>query len=141
MQQIAYLSTATHLMKPDQLAELLNQCRVSNIENKISGILLHHGGNFLQVLEGPSDNVSALYKKITQDPRHTYCLEVVNRKIDERMFGDWSMGFKKLSDEQSADLPGFNSFLQQPLDEDTVSSHRDQIFDLLIQFKTIHLAE
>lgn len=64
MQQIAYLSTATHLMKPDQLSELLNQCRVSNIENKISGILLHHGGNFLQVLEGPSEKVSALYKKL-----------------------------------------------------------------------------
>ena len=59
----------------------------------ISGMLLYHEGNFLQVLEGPDENVDALYKKIQKDPGHSKSMLLLRETIKKKEFEDWSMGF------------------------------------------------
>ena len=55
--------------------------------------MLYHAGYFLQVLEGPDENVEAIYAKVQKDSRHTNCLLLVRETIEERAFEHWSMGF------------------------------------------------
>lgn len=140
MRQIAYLSTASCIMDVPQLEELLGQCRQNNKSLEVTGLLLFYKGNFLQVLEGPEHAVLSLYEKITQDPRHKFCIQVVNRDIEERGFGEWQMGFVHLDSRMAESLPGYYDFFNQPITQQTVTKHKDEIFDLLVQFKQIHLA-
>ena len=46
----------------------------------------------MQILEGGRDEVSGLLVKIMQDGRHRHVTILVFDEIQERAFGDWSMG-------------------------------------------------
>ena len=71
MLQLIYASAAVKPFTPQDLAELLAKARKKNDALDISGMLLCHAGSFLQVLEGPDDAITALFKIIEKDPRHT----------------------------------------------------------------------
>ena len=58
-----------------------------------SGLLVYHGGAFLQVLEGLEAALNSLYAIIDDDPRHMNCRLLLRTEISEREFGEWSMGF------------------------------------------------
>lgn len=91
--QLVYASSAAQAFTGDDLADLLAQAREHNTAADISGLLVFHDGAFLQVLEGPEADVAALYARIGHDPRHTKCRLLLRTAIDEREFGEWSMGF------------------------------------------------
>jgi Sensors of blue-light using FAD len=93
MLQIIYSSASTKPYTHKELVELLKVARKKNMAVGVTGMLLYHGGCFLQVLEGPDENVEALYAKIQKDPRHTNFLLLVRETIEEKAFEDWSMGF------------------------------------------------
>ena len=119
--QLVYVSAATVNFSSEDLDTLLDKARANNAALDVSGMLLFHEGTFLQVLEGSKQNVDMLYNKIALDTRHGNVLLLATREIDERNFGDWSMGFvrdKKLMQE----LPGFVDFFQG---RDFVDLHGD----------------
>lgn len=58
----------------------------------MTGILFHTKTRFLQVLEGPFDNVVSTYEKIAEDKRHRGAHMRYCEPINQRHFGDWSMG-------------------------------------------------
>jgi hypothetical protein len=63
----------------------------------VTGLLLVHGGWFVQALEGPAEQVRALFAKIAADPRH-FDIEVLSSGCaDQRLFHDWSMAERRLS--------------------------------------------
>src|ERR1700734_2023146 len=68
---LLYLSEGSVPFSQADLRELLRKANENNSKLGITGLLLFKGENFLQVLEGERETVLALYKKITQDPRHT----------------------------------------------------------------------
>jgi hypothetical protein len=78
---------------PDALASLVAEARAKNERLGITGVLLQHRGEYVQLLEGERDVVQALYNDaILQDGRHrgvTLCWE---QPIAVRSFSDWSMG-------------------------------------------------
>lgn len=74
-------------------------------------MLLYSGGNFIQTLEGPPDQVDALFALIDADPRHGGVFIVRREDVDERMFASWSMGFKEISSQEAAQVPGFTDYL------------------------------
>ena len=55
-------------------------------------MLCFSGGIFLQVLEGGRSQVSALYNRISADPRHRDVVLLSYDEIGERSFAGWSMG-------------------------------------------------
>jgi uncharacterized Fe-S cluster-containing MiaB family protein len=63
MLQVIYASAATKPFDRENLVELLKIARSKNMAADISGMLLYHSGSFLQVLEGPEQNVEELYPK------------------------------------------------------------------------------
>ena len=112
---LIYGSTATKPMTDLELMSLLGQSRSSNNMIGITGMLLYHDGNFLQVLEGEEAVVESLYEKIEQDPRHHNSLIIATRTIDSRDYGNWAMSFKTLEEADLTHIEGFTDFLENPL--------------------------
>ena len=46
-----------------------------------------------QALEGPEGPVRATFNRIARDPRHFAIVELNNREIANRQFGDWAMAY------------------------------------------------
>jgi len=94
LDSIVYVSSAVRLLSLDEIGYLLKRARERNKEYGITGVLLYIGGNFMQYLEGPKDNLDLIYKIIQEDDQHTGVLLVSREAIEERQFSDWSMGFQ-----------------------------------------------
>lgn len=75
-----------------QAFELLcEQAAKNNRKQGVTGLLLCNGVEFMQCLEGPKEAVAGVYKKITQDPRHSDIRLLVSEPITELFFNNWSM--------------------------------------------------
>jgi hypothetical protein len=94
MHQIVYTSTATEHLSCADLNALLLGARNRNKALGVSGMLVFHGGIFLQALEGEKRAVNEIFASILTDRRHGD-IDVLHRGpgFDQRVFGDWSMGF------------------------------------------------
>lgn len=106
-----YCSAATNpSLGPEELEAILEQSRTNNAKRDVTGILLFHQGSFFQVLEGERDVVSKVFRRITGDPRHTKVMKVVEESIDERAFGEWTMGYPRMTTAELAGIPGMSDF-------------------------------
>ena len=109
--QLVYVSRATSELSVDELDSILATARRNNSTQDITGMLLHHDGSFIQVLEGQQDAVDQLYATISEDPRHENAYVVLRAEVEERAFDEWSMGYKRAS--TLDEVPeGFHHFLQ-----------------------------
>ena len=114
---LLYLSSATIQFTETSLATLLTRARLHNSRLGITGMLLYHDGNFLQVLEGEETSVRSLFDKIAQDPRHQGVLKLLDRPLTERLFGEWSMAFRTVDDLAIEHRAGYSAFLNHPFRE------------------------
>jgi hypothetical protein len=92
MIRLLYISQPTHGISKEQLQDILQSSRRNNSTLNITGVLVYGGGLFMQVLEGPEENVLRLYVKILDDQRHRNSLIVFISAANERIFKNWSMG-------------------------------------------------
>lgn len=111
MLQIIYASASTKPFTRKELVELLKAARQKNIVADVTGMLLYHAGCFLQVLEGPDENVEAIYAKVQKDSRHTNVWLLVRETIEERAFEHWSMGFIDTTG-MAEKIAGFVDYMQ-----------------------------
>ncbi|SNC76557.1 Sensors of blue-light using FAD [Hymenobacter gelipurpurascens] len=107
MHQLIYMSTATHLLTDEELQELLERARANNARFAVTGLLLYHEGRFMQLIEGPVNNVRTLYEYIEQDPRHTDTAKLADKEVAERTFPEWDMAFRPIQPQDFASRPGF----------------------------------
>lgn len=135
MLSLVYVSSAKELFSDDDLKTLLQKSREKNHRLDLTGMLLYKDGNFMQLLEGPEDVVMSLYSVIERDARHRGVLIVLRREIQERVFPDWSMGFKNLDDSSLTDLPGYSSFMNEPLTSATFRADPARAQSLLEMFR------
>jgi hypothetical protein len=76
------------------LTDILAVARLRNQSLGITGLLLYHRGEFVQLLEGERDAVrQVFYDFILCDRRHTSVNLCWDFEIERRSFPDWSMGF------------------------------------------------
>jgi len=89
------LATGPDGISPEDLAQLLRQARAYNQSHRLTGLLLYAAGTkeFVQVIEGPRDEVEHIYQKIAQDERHKHAFVLHEAVATGRMFPDWRMGF------------------------------------------------
>jgi hypothetical protein len=107
---LIYVSSAAQLFSTADLAKLLEVSRTNNARRGVTGMLLYKDGNFMQVIEGEEADVRGLYEKLQRDPRHTGFLILLEQKIDQRQFSDWSMGFRNLEAEALDGVPGYRDY-------------------------------
>ncbi len=87
------VSVAPKLTDED-LNHILASARRRNLAEDITGMLIYHRGEFVQILEGESKSVANVYEKfIGSDLRHTAINKVQENTISHRSFHEWSMGF------------------------------------------------
>lgn len=107
---LVYASAAAASLDDEGIAQVLEVSRRNNARLGVTGMLLHHRGSFFQVLEGPPAVVDALYAKIFGDERHEGVVLLIREVVEQRTFGDWTMGWSELSTAELASLPGCNDF-------------------------------
>ena len=73
------------------LSGILATARRNNRRDGITGALICREDLFLQLLEGPSDVVTALFDRIVRDDRHTDVVKLVSGDIETRLFPEWAM--------------------------------------------------
>ena len=90
--RLMYASRATDKINPEALNAILRKSTANNPATGVTGVLCFSGSIFLQVLEGGRSQVSALYNKISRDPRHHEVVLLSYEEIGERSFAGWAMG-------------------------------------------------
>lgn len=90
---LVYVSNARQPLQPGQLDRLLMRSREFNAEVGVTGVLLHHDGSFLQLLEGSPAGLARVWARITTSLLHDRVTELMHEPVAERHFADWHMGF------------------------------------------------
>jgi len=116
--RLIYVSVMTEACDTEALENILKVSRENNNKHGITGVLCYDLTYFLQSLEGPRTAVNELYTNISRDARHQYLTLLEYADIEERAFGEWSMGFiygssvdKELLDKYSFGGGKFNPFV------------------------------
>lgn len=91
MHRVIYVSRSLVAGLSDAVAEIVSTSAARNAAAGLTGMLWSDGGYFVQVLEGPIEPLTATFVRISADERHTGLDIVVNREVQHRVFGDWSM--------------------------------------------------
>ena len=107
MYHLVYISYASRPLREDDLLDILNTSRLNNKKYGITGMLVYLHEKFIQVLEGEYEAVNKVYHEIKQDLRHRKVTTVLEGNTEQRIFKDWSMGFKKLDGQQFEELSGY----------------------------------
>jgi hypothetical protein len=110
------LATGPDGIGPEELAALLRQARAYNQAHRLTGLLLYTATTkeFVQVLEGPRDEVEAIYQKIAQDKRHKHAFVLHQATATNRMFPDWRMGFVAAETQDLRTTTGFFPLVKAP---------------------------
>jgi len=115
MFELLYTSVAPQSLSEDQLMDILINARIKNKELGITGLMIYHDREIMQILEGEKTAVKALFQTIYEDKRHTSVGVFYEGNIKERAFNDWSMAFKSLDEEAVKEITsgyeGFNKLL------------------------------
>ncbi|WP_299215431.1 BLUF domain-containing protein [uncultured Aquimarina sp.] len=77
---ISYVSTSSKL-SDFQINDLMHCSKLKNEDLGITGILMHFGQNFFQIIEGEKKIIQELYSKIDRDSRHSNLIKIFDREI------------------------------------------------------------
>ena len=98
--ELIYRSDAMPNISEKDIENILSTARGFNEANEITGCLLFNNNQFLQLLEGEYDIVTALYDRIKEDPRHQNHVILHMRKTDYRVYPNWTMAFQSMDKSQ-----------------------------------------
>lgn len=74
-----------------EVKKFIEKANQRNSDASVTGILLFDGEHFLQLLEGPEEEVETIYREICGDPRHFSLTELLRDYSIERHFGNAGM--------------------------------------------------
>ena len=110
IQRITYLSDVNRdVFDSDALTSILKAARKNNAAQGITGMLVCDYHHFLQVLEGDSDKVHAIYDAIASDSRHSGLTLIEDIAVEQRLFGEWAMGFSNVIQSSVGPLSELNA--------------------------------
>jgi hypothetical protein len=135
MIQTLYVSKATKPMSEDEILEILKQSRERNKEDSITGMLLYVKEKFFQILEGEESKVSETYERILKDERHTDIKLIKKFDIQKRVFPEWSMGFKYITEENMDEVEGYSDFLNNYVEPEDFTGRYSLAVKLLYSFR------
>ena len=104
---LIYASQESHELDSKYLKRLLVKARAKNSKRNITGMLIYKEHEFIQALEGDEEEVDKLYSIIKTDPNHKNLTILSNKRIVERSFSAWSMGFSAITNDEIKDIDGF----------------------------------
>lgn len=90
--RIVYVSESVRVFERHEIDAIAAEARSFNQLRKITGLLVHNGGHFVQILEGPPLEVVTLFERIKLDMRHKRVEQLLFTHVKKRMFWHWAMG-------------------------------------------------
>ncbi|MEM1356212.1 MAG: BLUF domain-containing protein [Planctomycetota bacterium] len=111
---LVYTSRAEVEFTPTMVAELARKATARNALEDVTGLLVHGGGRFLQVLEGDYFILRKLYTSIVRDPRHTDCQVLIEDNSTQRRFPGWQMGHLALGAPRAKDYDAWDELCTRP---------------------------
>lgn len=100
--RLIYASTVAVPMTADVVDSILKVARSRNELRDLTGCLVMNHEYFLQALEGKRDTVNRLLGTLMSDTRHKDIHILDFAEIEQRDFGQWSMGFMSAAAIQKA---------------------------------------
>jgi Sensors of blue-light using FAD len=104
MYELIYRSVARPNLNADDIAKILETARNFNSKNEITGCLLFHNNEFIQIIEGEKAKLLQLYDSIKNDKRHSSVLLLAEDEIKERIFPNWSMAYYQLQENDNINI-------------------------------------
>ena len=98
LKSLTYTSWAKADIAPGNIEAILSRSLADNRERAVTGLLIFNGTNFLQILEGSSQDIDNLMEAIGSDRRHSNITVRDERAIERRSFADWAMAYLGLED-------------------------------------------
>jgi len=126
-----YASKALKDWTAEELLALLKVCRDNNAAKDITGMLVYSDRTFFQVLEGEEKAVNELYKVIEKDSRHKDVAVIETKKITEREFPYWSMGFQNMDAQALSEVEGLEGFAEDGLTPTGLATNKNMIGPLM----------
>lgn len=94
--RIVYVSRARDGLSDREIGAILNTSQSNNDERFVTGFLAHNGDGFMQILEGPREEVVGIYQQILSDDRHHSVQQLIGEDIKSRAFPCWSMNYHRV---------------------------------------------
>jgi|ERR1700722_13365338 Sensors of blue-light using FAD len=137
---LIYASRATEHFHEHEIPDLLQQVRIANAKQEITGMLLYICGSFVQVLEGHTEMVDSAFSRILSDKRHSQATLIVRESISERAFEGWTMMHKTLDPVEAGELIREMDFFLSPtwLNQLDVSRARKLLSAASVQWQMEH---
>ena len=126
MFELVYNYIANLNLTAEDINNILNTSRDFNSKNSITGCLLYHNNQFLQILEGDKKVVQDLYLSIKRDKRHSNVNLLSEGGKKERMFTGWNMAFQEFD----CNVGEENSFLNNIIVFSELADRPTQAVDL-----------
>ena len=111
---LIYASQATECFHEHEIPDLLQQLRIANAKQEITGMILYICGSFVQVIEGQPEMVDAVFSRIRSDKRHAEITLIARESIPERAFEGWTMMHKALDPVEAGELIGEIDYFISP---------------------------
>lgn len=94
--RLKYVSRFARPMSPADVQAIVEAAQRHNATIGVTGMLLAFGEVFMQVIEGPTEAVRALFGRIVADPRHRDVILIRSQRVDRAIFAGWSMRLLEL---------------------------------------------
>lgn len=91
LSRVVYRSRATRLFDPSGLPTLIAAAQRRNRAERLTGMVVHVEGRFLQWLEGSPASLGRVLDSIRRDPRHDSIEVLADGKAPLRLFDGWDM--------------------------------------------------
>jgi len=88
------------------LAEILGASDRNNRRDGLTGVLMRHGGRFMQAIEGRRADVDRLMDRLRADSRHRNIRLISDQDVPERLFRQWPMTLVEMTPEARLILNG-----------------------------------
>lgn len=96
LSRLVYVSTASPELAEIDLDAILQTARTRNAAAGLTGLLVFNGFNFMQLLEGPTAPLEAVFASICADQRHSGVVRVhYDAAAQTRIFSDWDMAYAR----------------------------------------------
>ena len=93
---ITYISFAAAHVRSSDIKNILEISRARNLADAVSGVLIFNGAVFVQIIEGPVRKIDSLMTRIRNDRRHSDLIILMDKRVLDRQFVNWSMGYVDL---------------------------------------------
>lgn len=109
--ELIYISIAEDGLSSLDIKAILETSKKNNADHNITGLLCYDGQRFLQIIEGPKQNIKDLYLKMAHDRRHANIELIHFENIEARVFTRWQMAFKSVPKDLLTKLSDHSSLL------------------------------